>query len=195
MTRAVNARPGNSRASRQRRAGGNELIIALAVVGALMLAVGLGAWWVRQADTEAAAEFAGETIASDNPITVTHDMGPSPRIPFLPAGDPQPNVEAPEPFYDFGRIGATDVVERTFLVRNRGEAPLTISKAYTTCGCTTAELSSDVIPPGQAITVRLIFDAGFHDAAGQTVRRGVILENNDPDQPQTEIWVQAEVGN
>jgi hypothetical protein len=41
--------------------------------------------------------------------------------------------------------------------------------------------------------VKVIFDAGFHDAAGQTVRRGVIMENNDPDQSQEEIWVQAAV--
>ena len=83
----------------------------------------------------------------------------------------------------------------TFLVRNNGDAPLTISRAYTTCGCTTAEVSADIIPPGKAVSVELRLDAGFHDSAGQTVRRGVILENNDPDQPQTELWVQAEVGN
>ncbi|NLF66213.1 MAG: DUF1573 domain-containing protein [Chloroflexi bacterium] len=70
---------------------------------------------------------------------------------------------------------------------------MTISRAYTTCGCTTAEFSASVIPPGKAATVKVIFDAGFHDAAGQTVRRGVIMENNDPDQSQEEIWVQAAV--
>ncbi|MBK8909195.1 MAG: DUF1573 domain-containing protein [Rhodospirillales bacterium] len=82
---------------------------------------------------------------------------------------------------------------RTFVVRNTGEAPLTINRAYTTCGCTTAEISADTIPPGKAVTVELRFDAGFHDSAGQTVRRGIIIETNDPDQPQAEIWVQAEV--
>ena len=71
---------------------------------------------------------------------------------------------------------------------------MTISRAYTTCACTTAEISSEVIPPGKAVSVDLVFDAGFHDAAGQTVRRGIILENNDPDQPQAEFWVQADVG-
>jgi hypothetical protein len=85
------------------------------------------------------------------------------------------------------------VVERTFIVRNEGEALLTISRAYTTCGCTTAEFSASVIPPGKVATVKVIFDAGFHDTAGQTVRRGVIIENNDPNQSQAEIWVQAAV--
>jgi hypothetical protein len=128
-------------------------------------------------------------------IQATHQMGSGAPIPFLPAGEPQPNVVLAEAFHDFGRIGAKDVVLRTFTVHNTGEGPLTISRAYTTCGCTTAEVSADVIPPGKAVTVELRFDAGFHDSAGQTVRRGVILETNDPDQPQVEMWVEAEVAN
>jgi hypothetical protein len=114
-------------------------------------------------------------------------------IPFLPKGEPQPNIVIPETSYDFGTIGVKDVVEQTFVIRNTGDAPLTISRAYTTCGCTTAEISASVIPPGSVATVKLIFDAGFHDAAGQTVRRGLIIENNDPEQSQTEIWVQAKI--
>lgn len=71
---------------------------------------------------------------------------------------------------------------------------MTISRAYTTCGCTTAEISASVILPGQVATVKLVFDAGFHaDAAGQTVRRGLIIENNDPYQSEAEIWVQAAI--
>jgi len=41
--------------------------------------------------------------------------------------------------------------------------------------------------------VTLVFDAGFHDVRGQTVRRGLIIENNDPDWPTVEIWAQASV--
>ncbi len=174
---------------------GPELLIAAAVIGAVLLLVGFGIYWSGRAAPDVdAAGFPGEIIATEKPVRAVHDMGLPSTIPFLPAGGPQPNVEAPETFYDFGKIGAKDVVTRTFLVRNTGDAPLTISKAYTTCGCTTADISATVIPPGEAATVKLVFDAGFHDAAGQTVRRGVILENNDPDQPQAEMWVQAEVG-
>jgi hypothetical protein len=50
-----------------------------------------------------------------------------------------------------------------------------------------------VIPPGKVVLVTLRFDAGFHDTAGQTVRRGIIIENNDPDRSSAEIWVQASV--
>ena len=78
---------------------------------------------------------------------------------------------------------------------NTGEAPLTISRAYTTCGCTTAEITARTIPPGKVASVTLTFDAGFHETAGQTVRRGLIIENNDPRNPKAEIWIQATVRN
>lgn len=177
-----------------RRSRSPELLIAVLLLAGLLALVGLGVYLTGRA-ADAATGLAEGELAAGRPIRATHQMGDSPPIPFLPQDGPQPNVAVAEAFHDFGRIGARDVVTRTFIVRNTGEAPLTISHAYTTCACTTADISADVIPPGQAVTVALRFDAGFHDSAGQTVRRGVILENNDPDQPQVEIWVQAEVGN
>lgn len=173
-----------------------EPLLAVAALGAVMILIGLGLAYVRgERANVAAGRFPGETIATERPLQAIHDMGSPVAIPFLPKDGPQPNVDVPATFFDFGRIGPQDVVRRTFLVRNNGDAPLTISRAYTTCACTTASISASVIPPGQAATVELVFDAGFHDSAGQTVRRGVILENNDPEQPQAELWVQAAVSN
>lgn len=83
--------------------------------------------------------------------------------------------------------------EVTFVVRNTGEAPLVISRIYTTCACTTAELTASVIPPGKVALLTVYFDADYHDVRGETVRRGVILENNDRRQPQAEVWIQARV--
>jgi hypothetical protein len=173
------------------RTGNRERAIALMVIGGSILLIVIG---VVMANRPVEPVSDGD-IVRGKMIQATHQMGSGAPIPFLPAGEPQPNVELAEAFHDFGRIGAKDVVLRTFTVRNTGEGPLTISRAYTTCGCTTAEVSADVIPPGKAVTVEMRFDAGFHDSAGQTVRRGVILETNDPDQPQVEMWVEAEVAN
>ena len=150
-------------------------------------------YWSEQKNAQAAQIYQAGDVATLQPILAVHEMGEGSPIPFLPKGEPQPNIVIPETSYDFGTIGIQDVVEQTFMIRNTGEAPLTISRAYTTCGCTTAEISASVIPPGQVATVKLIFDAGFHDAAGQTVRRGLIIENNDPEQSQAEIWIQAKV--
>ena len=97
-------------------------------------------------------------------------------------------------FHNFGVVGSTAQVRRDFLLANRGSAPLRVERAYTTCGCATAEISAAVIPPGKAARITLTFDAAFHPAPGQTVRRGLILETNDPARPVLEIWVQASLG-
>jgi len=98
-----------------------------------------------------------------------------------------------ENYYDFGSIGSQEVVEREFVVANQGQGNLVIRQAYTTCGCTSAELSSAVIGPGKVGLVALRFDAGYHNVTGTTVRRGLVLETNDPENPFLEIWVQASV--
>jgi hypothetical protein len=138
-------------------------------------------------------DYGPEDIAYDEPMQAVHEMEAGPPIPFLPKDGPQPKIEISEVFHDFGSVGATEVVTREFAIANMGEAPLTISRAYTTCGCTIADFSSAVIPPGKVSVVTLRFDAGFHDTRGQTVRRGIIIENNDPDRPQAEYWVEASV--
>lgn len=179
------------RQKRQRRT--NLLSFVVAALGVLLLGAGVYLYVQQGQETEEAMVYTAADVSNEAPIVAQHEMGAGPPIPFLPSGEAQPKTVVPQSSYDFGRIGPQDVVEHTFIVRNEGEAPLTISRAYTTCGCTTAEFSASVIPPGKVATVRVIFDAGFHDAAGQTVRRGIIIENNDPNQSQAEIWVQAAV--
>lgn len=169
------------------------LTAVFGVLGLALLGAGIYLYLQQEQDVQAAGEYTDAEVAREQPFVAGHEMGEGPPIPFLPSGDPQPNIVVPETSYDFGRIGPQDKVEKTFIIRNDGEEPLTISRAYTTCGCTTAEFSASVIPPGQVATVKVVFDAGFHDTAGQTVRRGIIIENNDPDQSQAEIWVQAAV--
>ena len=181
-------------ARRQRRQRKTSMVsIVVGVAGILLLAGAFYLYMSGQQTAPASIAYTEADVSHEGPFIAQHEMGEGPPIPFLPAGDAQPHVAVPETSYNFGRIGPQDVVERTFIVRNEGEALLTISRAYTTCGCTTAEFSASVIPPGKVATVKVIFDAGFHDTAGQTVRRGVIIENNDPNQSQAEIWVQAAV--
>lgn len=179
---------------RQARRKQNWILIGLLLAGVLL--VGAAVYGYAAGSTTAGSDrsYRPEDVAQEQPIVAVHEMAEGPPVPFLPRSQPQPKIVAPEKFYNFGRVGPQDVVERTFIIRNVGDAPLTISRAYTTCGCTTADISASVIPPGKVATVRLVFDAGFHDAAGQTVRRGLIIENNDPNQSQVEIWIQATVG-
>lgn len=176
----------------------NQKTIQLTVIVVGVLLLGISGFWLFMSNhpSIASESYAPEDVVYGQTLHATHEMdGPKlGEIPFLPKDGPQPKIALSEDFYDFGVIGPKDVVTYQFAIFNEGDAPLTISRAYTTCGCTTADFTATVIPAGKVVLMTLTFDAGFHgDVAGQTVRRGIIIENNDPNNPQTEIWVQATV--
>ncbi len=141
----------------------------------------------------ATGAYAPEDLIYGASISALHEMGPSPGVRFLPKDQPQPRIVVPAGVHDFGSLGPKDIVTQTFVIRNSGAAPLVISRAYTTCGCTTAEITARVIPPGKAVLATLKFDAGFHDARGKRVKRGLIIESNDSRLWKAEIWTRAAI--
>lgn len=164
------------------------------VLAALVALIGLVyAVWSSQPVTPGYQE---SDVVRERPMHGGHEraMDAVPiAIPFLPADGPQPRIDIPVDSYDFASIGPAERVAQVFVIRNVGQAPLTISRLYTTCGCTLADLSGSMIQPGKLALLTVTFDAGQHDVRGQTVRRGVIIENNDPARPLAEIWIQATV--
>jgi hypothetical protein len=170
------------------------------IVAGLVLIGGSGLYWIAaQRAANPALAYRPEDIARDQPLRAVHEMDMpgmemSKPIPFLPQDGPQPSIAIPVTSYDFGSIGPTEIVQRDFVIANRGQAPLTISRAYTSCDCTSADFTSAVIPPGKVSVVTIRFDAGFHkEAAGTTVQRTLIIQNNDPNNSQLEISIQADV--
>jgi len=183
-----------ARLRRQARQQKGLMVSSIAVGLALLLLVAAYLVWDSGRSATAAFAYSAGDVVRDQPFTAVHDMEQGPPIPFLPVNDPQPRITLSASSHNFGNIGPRDVMRQTFAIRNDGDAPLTISRAYTTCGCTIAEFSTQLIPPGKVAEVTVIFDAGLHDSRGQTVRRGIIIENNDPRQSQVEFWIQATVG-
>lgn len=106
------------------------------------------------------------------------------------APEKSPKAVLPVKFYDFGNVKQSEITSRAFEIANQGSSPLVISSSFTTCSCTTAELSAAVIPPGKSGLVTIFFD-GQNSMPGTKIRRGVIFETNDPWHPQVEIWIQA----
>lgn len=139
-------------------------------------------------------EYDSSLVVYDQPMQAIHEMNaPSSPANLLTEGGPQPSIVIEQDFFDFKKVGATEVVQHEFVLTNEGDAPLVITSAFTTCACTTADFSGTIIPPGKIAIVTLTFDAGYHDARGQTVRRGLIMQTNDPMNPQVEVWTQAAV--
>jgi len=182
------------RARNRRR---KQQLLPTLIMAALGLMLVATAWYFTAApnSTQTGITYDPADVVYDEPLHAIHEMGGPTinQIAFLPKNGPQPMIIVSEEFYDFGVIGPSDVVSHDFVIANLGEASLTIHRAYTTCGCTTADFSSTVIPPGKVAIVTMTLDAGYHDVRGQTVRRGIIIENNDPKNPQVELWGQATV--
>ncbi len=171
-------------------------VTSLVIAGVGIILVGLAWYFITDpGSAQASFEYTTADVVYDQPIQAVHEMGDNglDAIPFLPKDGPQPKIVLLEDFYSFGSVGPTEIATHDFVIANQGDAPLTISRAYTTCGCTTADFTATVILPGMVSVVTMKYDAGFHDARGQTVRRGIIIENNDPKNPQVELWAQAAV--
>lgn len=63
---------------------------------------------------------------------------------------PLPQMEFTEKTHDFGKIKEGDVVTKIFKFKNTGEAPLIISNATSSCGCTVPSYPKDEpIAPGE----------------------------------------------
>lgn len=143
-----------------------------------------------------AQRFDSDRIVYSEPVQLMHDqmhyrmMG---AVLTSPTAGTSPDVDVPVSFHNFGTVKQSQVASWSFEIANRGTAALVISSGYTTCGCTTAELSTAEIPADKSGLVTVYFDPQ-HASLGSVVRRGVILETNDPQKPQIELWIQASVG-
>jgi len=93
-----------------------------------------------------------------------------------------PHIFVEEGVYDFGVVVEGETVSHAFLIENRGDEMLRITRVWTSCGCTATNLSDSEIEPGQIrrITVEVSTD-GF---GGLQISKSVHIESNDPENPE-----------
>ena len=72
---------------------------------------------------------------------------------------PLPAIAFEQELHDFGTIKDGDVVEHVFSFVNDGEAPLIISDAKATCGCTVPEWPKEPIPVGGSGEIKVRFNS------------------------------------
>jgi hypothetical protein len=134
---------------------------------------------------------AGSTIRGGHDMAMIPEQTPAPRA--GPSNVPVARLELPSASHSFGRIYSSWDVTHVFAVQNTGTADLQIGNLVTSCGCTVAELSSNVIPPGERADLMVTFDADFHATRGE-VTRLVWFATNDPTRPWVEARITADVG-
>ncbi len=72
---------------------------------------------------------------------------------------PVPKFEFVESSFDFGTITEGDVVDHIFTFTNTGEAPLIISSATASCGCTVPQWPREPIPVGGEGEIKVQFNS------------------------------------
>lgn len=202
---AAPASPSRKRRSsgrRRRRSGGvnplvwvgSVLVIVVVLVGFNLLSGALAEPPTPSRSQEVSALL--PLAERKQPLKGGHDMARIPQQTPAPQPAPEgvalPRLDLPAADHDFGRIPGRPDVVHVFAVQNTGTAELKIWNLVTSCGCTTAELSSSIIPPGQRADLTVIFDPDFHVTQGPVVRL-VWFATNDPAKPWAEVRLTADV--
>lgn len=94
------------------------------------------------------------------------------------------------PTLNFGRIAAGTVLDHSYVFKNGGDGPLTITSVFPTCGCTTVGDFSAELEPGQTGTIPIRFDSTGFDGE---ITKEVVIASNDPDQPEVTLLIEGTV--
>lgn len=138
-----------------------KTFLGLAVV-ALLASCGNSALESRITKLEgkvAALEGRGGVASTSSPtISPVNNATPAATPATKPEG-PLPAFSFGNELHDFGTIKDGDVVEHVFSFTNNGAAPLIISDAKGSCGCTVPEWPKEPIPVGGSGDIRVKFNS------------------------------------
>src|SRR3989337_2038899 len=101
-----------------------------------------------------------------------------------------PRINFIQDSHDFGRVLQGKTVEYIFTFENRGTDDLLIKEVTTSCGCTAALLSANVIKPGETGQIKVSYDS--QGRAGK-VSRTISVVSNDPVASIKELTITAMV--
>jgi len=131
----------------------------------------------------------------------------------------QSQISVRNDYYDFGTINMKNgLVRQVYKLTNLGQQPIIISKAYTSCMCTKANIISQngktsgpfgmpghggavaranvTIQPGEGFSVEAVFDPAAHGPSGiGLANRMIYLETNSEVSPKVELKFSANVTN
>lgn len=85
-------------------------------------------------------------------------------------------ISAPEEQFDFGTIKEADgPVTHAFTIKNVGNAPLVITRASASCGCTKPKFSTEPIAPGKSTKIEVTYNPAGRP--GQFVKTVAVYSN------------------
>ncbi|RFS16452.1 DUF1573 domain-containing protein [Emticicia sp. C21] len=84
---------------------------------------------------------------------------------FVAAVQAQGVLKFNKEVHDFGKVSEGPLATYSFEVTNTGTAPVVISNAAASCGCTTPEWSKDPIMPGAKSTIKVGYNTSGRPGA------------------------------
>lgn len=105
------------------------------------------------------------------------------------AGD-GPRIRFDSTTHDFGALRSDQKSAVDWIFHNDGDAPLTILRTRSSCGCTVSVADETPVPPGASGKIRVEFDpAGLQG----DIKRTLAVSSNDPRQGVVKLTVRASV--
>lgn len=90
---------------------------------------------------------------------------------------------------DYGEIKKGDDGVRSFEFTNTGDAPLVISRVYSSCGCTIPEKPEAPIAPGQTGVIKVKYDT----MRVGPIRKTITVYSNDTENPTMPLKIKGTV--
>lgn len=110
--------------------------------------------------------------------------------------DKLPSVFTEEKEYDFGKISRKNgLVNKEFIIANKGKGDLVIGDIVTSCGCTSAKIDKTVVAPDSNAVLIVNFDPNFHEEPQGRFSRSVFVPTNDPNNEEIEFKISVEIKN
>jgi hypothetical protein len=90
--------------------------------------------------------------------------------------------------FDFGSIPGNSKVEHDFMLSNKGKTDLYVRKVSASCGCTVAQPSKTIIPPGDSTVIKVTYNTQGHSGAD---KKAITVITNDPRKPKSILWIKT----
>lgn len=96
--------------------------------------------------------------------------------------------------YDFGNIVQGETVEKVFKFKNTGEAPLIVTDARSSCGCTIPEKPEGPIAPGEVGEILVKYNGSGRNKISKTITISANTANGN-EQLKITAFVEPKDGN
>ena len=100
-----------------------------------------------------------------------------------------PKIQFDKTMFDFGKTSQVHQVAGTFTFQNTGDGVLNLDKPTTQCGCTVANLKTNLLKPGEKGELAFTLNVGPNRA---TLQKHIYVTSNDPKTPKVDLTLQVE---